>query len=73
MMRIMARQSAKPDHRDAQGMRRTQTFVTILQRHPMLGLDRCPCGAEVAGGHLVLVVDDGQVQKVVGCWKCGSV
>jgi hypothetical protein len=72
-MRAMARQSTKPDHRDAQGMRRTQTFVTILQRHPMLGLDHCRCGAEVAGGHLVLVVDDGQVQKVVGCWKCGGV
>jgi hypothetical protein len=47
--------------------------VTILQRHPMLGLERCICGAEVAGGYLVLVTDDGRAQKVVGCWKCGAV
>jgi hypothetical protein len=39
----------------------------------MLGLARCPCGAEVAGGHLVLVVNDGDEQRVIGCWKCGGV
>ena len=72
-MRTMARQSAKPDRRYAHGRSRTQTFVTILQRHPMLGLARCPCGAEVAGGHLVLVVNDGDEQRVIGCWKCGGV
>jgi hypothetical protein len=39
----------------------------------MLGVDRCTCGAEIAGGHLVLVTDDGQSRKVVGCSKCGGV
>jgi hypothetical protein len=39
----------------------------------MLGVDHCTCGSEVAGGYLVLVLDDGKSQKVVGCWRCGRV
>jgi hypothetical protein len=51
--------------------RRNAAYVTILQRHPTLGVDHCTCGAEVAGGTLVVVQDDGRTQKVVGCWRCG--
>jgi hypothetical protein len=47
-------------------------YITILQRHPMLGVDHCTCGNEVAGGSLVLVHDDGESQKVVGCGDCGA-
>jgi len=67
------RSAIKRAHYESLGTRRTRTYVTILQRHPMLGLDRCICGIEIAGGSLVLVIDDGKSQKVVGCWKCGGV
>jgi len=53
--------------------RRNAAYVTVLQRHPMLGVDHCTCGSEVAGGTLVVVLDDGRTQKVVGCWRCGRV
>jgi hypothetical protein len=60
----------EPNGRDGN---RNSAYVTVLQRHPMLGVDHCTCGAEIAGGTLVLVLDDGKSQKVVGCWRCGRV
>jgi len=61
---------AQIDDRDD---RHGATYVTVLQRPPMLGVDYCTCGNEVAGGSLVLVLDEGTSQKVVGCWRCGRV
>jgi len=67
---IAEKLSLDPYARDG---RRNAAYVTILQRHPMLGVDHCTCGSEVTGGTLVLVLDDGKSQKVVGCWRCGRV
>jgi hypothetical protein len=53
--------------------RRNAAYVTILERHPMLGVDHCTCGSEVAGGTLVVVINDGKCLKVIGCWRCGRV
>jgi hypothetical protein len=58
------------DERDERGK---TAYVTVLERHPMLGVDHCTCGNEVAGGFLVLVQDDGGSQKVIGCRQCGRV
>jgi hypothetical protein len=52
---------------------RNRAYLTIFRRHPMLGVDHCVCGEEVVSGRLVLVVDDGNSQKVVGCFGCGRV
>jgi hypothetical protein len=53
--------------------RRNAAYVTILQRSPLLGVGHCVCGNEVVGGNLVVVVDDGDSQRVVGCLRCGCV
>jgi len=71
-MRTSSAEQIRTDSNARDG-NRNAAYVTILQRHPMLGVDHCTCGSEVAGGTLVLVLDDGKSQKVVGCWRCGRV
>jgi len=71
-MRTAATQMMRSDLH-GQEERRSAAYVTILRRHPLLGVDHCTCGNEVIGGNLVLVVDDGDSQKVVGCLRCGRV
>ena len=71
-MRTSIAENLWPESNGRDG-RRNAAYVTVLQRHPMLGVDHCTCGSEVAGGTLVLVLDDVKSQKVVGCWRCGRV